>query len=314
MEFIKSDSLGGSELTARMLLTKIDLHLLDGVNLILNSTDERLLRGEKINVLWNQHNTDQPSIQNMASKDFQGKIDCFVYVSHWQYERYRRVFDTPPHKSIVIRNAIDEFPATKKPEKITLIYTSTPWRGLDVLLDSFEMLRRNDVELHIYSSTKIYGSKFDHQNSSKYQYLFDRATQMEGVKYFGYASNQDVRNALTDSHIFSYPSTWEETSCMSAIEAGMAGLNLVVTNLGALYDTCGAFGHYVCSDSSRKSLVLKYTHALNRVIDNFWSDDNQQNLKDQQCYFNRFYGWTKRISEWQGLLGQLQAKRKIRFP
>ena len=37
----------------------------------------------------------------------------------------------------------------------------------------------------------------------------------------------------------------EETPCLSAVEAGMASLNLVTTNLGALYETVNTWGRLV---------------------------------------------------------------------
>jgi glycosyltransferase involved in cell wall biosynthesis len=45
--------------------------------------------------------------------------------------------------------------------------------------------------------------------------------------------------------IFAYPSIWEETFCISAVEAMAAGLYMFTTNYGALYETCAEFPVYI---------------------------------------------------------------------
>jgi glycosyltransferase involved in cell wall biosynthesis len=301
-----SDSHGGTDLVARKLLEKLGSRVFDGINLIVSSAHESWIKPHQVNVLWNHHNVDQPAIRNLSNSDYLKKIDCFIYVSHWQYEKYRYKFHIPEHKSVVIRNAVDELFPKEKPKKLKLIYTSTPWRGLDILLDCFEALDRNDIELEIFSSTKIYGKEFDRENADKYSDLFARAASMRNVNYRGFASNQQVREALLSAHIFAFPSTFEETSCLAVIEAGMAGLSIVTTNLGALFETCGAWARYVGYDSNRTYLTRKFTFALERAINEFWNPENQRNLKEQSNYFNRFYGWNTRRIEWENLLSQLK--------
>jgi glycosyltransferase involved in cell wall biosynthesis len=304
----KSKGTGGSDLIYNKLLSKLDPRYLEGVNLILNSTYESSLKKDCVNIVWNHHNIDQPAVFNMASKEYIKSVDYFIYVSHWQFEKYRYQFGIPERKSLVIQNAVDEFTAHVKPKKIKLIYTSTPWRGLNILLECFQRLDRDDVELDVFSSTSIYGPDFDKKNASIYAELFDRARNMRHVNYRGFASNEDVRIALQNAHIFSYPCIWEETSCLSAIEAGMAGLNLVTTNLGALYETCGSWARFISYDSNNSNLITKYTHALNKTIDQFWEKENQAKLSEQSKYFNQFYGWSGRIKEWENFLSQVNKK------
>ena len=68
----------------------------------------------------------------------------------------------PKSKSIVIRNAIEKISFEEKPsDKINLIYHTTPWRGLKILLKVFKKLNLENVELNVCSSTIIYGKKFD---------------------------------------------------------------------------------------------------------------------------------------------------------
>ena len=49
----------------------------------------------------------------------------------------------------------------KPRNKISLVYHTTPWRGLKHLLKIFKNLKLKNVELNVCSSTIIYGKKFD---------------------------------------------------------------------------------------------------------------------------------------------------------
>jgi len=300
------NSKGGSDLAYENLINRLDQRDLKGINLFINRLSEDLIKSDSINILWNQHSYDQVPIQSHLNRELVNKVQYFVYVSNWQYEKYRYHFSIPENRSLVIKNAVPSIELKQKPQKIRLIYTSTPWRGLDVLLDSFSILNRDDVELDIYSSTIIYGSQFNEQNEKNFISLFKRAESMKNVNYHGYASNEEVREALLSAHIFSYPCTFEETSCMSAIEAGMAGLNLVTTNLGALYETVNSWGRLVGYETNKSNLAKKFAFALNRAIDEYWSDETQTRLFEQHTYYKKFYSWDTRINEWKNFLSQVR--------
>jgi glycosyltransferase involved in cell wall biosynthesis len=300
---------GGTELLKEKLLEKVPAELFEGVNLITSVCEEQLIDPNKINVMWQHLSYDQPNVTKMTNKSFVDKVDYFVYVSHWQYEKFRYKFNIPLNNSKVIKNAIEPIPYKNKSEKIKLVYSSTPWRGLDVLLRAFEILNRDDVELDIYSSTMIYGSDFHKGADQHYKHLYEKAKSMKNVNYIGYASNDDVRRALTDAHILAYPSTWEETSCLCAIEAAMAGCSVVTTNYGALYETLGEWGTFVEFNTDGDELVKNYVAALNKEIDNFWTSSTQQRLLDQHVYFSNFYTWDKRAQEWIEFLTKIQSDR-----
>lgn len=297
---------GGTELLYEGLITRICKDDLKGINLFTTALTEKLLKSGQINIFWNHLSYDQPNIQGYLNQELVKKVQWFIYVSNWQYEKYRYHFQIPESRSLVIKNSIPSIEPQQKPKKIRLIYTSTPWRGLDVLLDAFALLGRDDVELDVYSSTIIYGSQFHNENEEKFKTLFQRAKSMKNVNYHGYASNEDIRGALLRAHIFAYPCTWEETSCLSAIEAGMAGLNLVTTNLGALYETVNAWGRLVSYEPNKKNLAIKFAFALNRAIDEFWGKETQLKLQEQHIYYKKFYSWDSRISEWRNFLSQIK--------
>ena len=297
---------GGTELLIESLQQCLEPEALNGINLILSNTVPSLLKASQINVLWNHHSYDQPAVAKLQHKKYLAAIDHFVYVSHWHFEKFRMAFNIPDGKSTVIKNAIRSLDLVKKPPKLKLIYASTPWRGLKVLLDSFEQLNRDKVELDIYSSTIIYGPEFDRQNRATFEPLFERARGMKNVNYKGYAPNSVVREALQNAHILAYPSIWQETSCLTAIEAAMAGCHVVTTNFGALPETLAEWGTYIAIDGDESALTRNCTAALQKAIDEFWDMAVQQRLQAQHEYFKRFYTWEARQSQWSEFLNSLK--------
>ena len=303
--------LGGSELAFQCLLDNIGDDWQSHINLILSTCHHENIDPNKINVVWQQLSYDQDNVKLMNDPSFVDKIDYFVYVSHWNYEKFRNVYNIPEHKSIVIKNATNSFINNQKDrtKKLKLIYTSTPWRGLHVLLDAFSLLNRDDVELDIFSSSIIYGTGFNSTYGDQYKPLYNRAREMKNVNYMGYSSNAGVRRAVENAHIFTYPCTFEETSCMSAIEAASAGCAMVTTNYGALYETCGDWSSYVPYQADHRKLAHVYADELNKCIENYWTDETQQKLIAQVYYYNKFYSWNVRKLEWRNFFDRISKEK-----
>ena len=302
-----ADSYGGSENQLRSLLKCLPDESFKDINLILNSTIQDLIEKDKINVLWVPHFVNQKEIQNLGSKDYVDKLNWIVFNSNWNFEKYVYQFKIPESKSIVIRNAIDKIDFEKKPkDKISLIYHTTPWRGLVHLLKIFKNLNLENVELNVCSSTIIYGKKFDDQLGKKYENIFNECKNTKNVNYFGYLENEKVIDLLKKTHIFAHPSIGPETSCIAAIEAMAAGCEVVSTNLGALYETCSPFGTFVGFDRNWDNLEKRYSKALLKSIKNYWSSENQNKLKMQSEAINATYSWDVRSVEWKNFFNEIR--------
>lgn len=304
---------GGTEILKEQLIAQLPEESLDGINLIGSICHPSLVKEDKINILWQHLSYDQPNVRLMQDRKFVDSIDYFIYVSHWQYNKFREIYKIPEYKSFVIKNATHAFDIVEKQKdnKIKLLYTSTPWRGLAVLIKSIEILNktREDFEVDIYSSTKIYGSKFDENEKDKFEALFDKCKNTPNVNYLGYADNDSVRAAVQKAHIYAYPSIFEETSCLAVIEAMSAGCHVVTTNYGALPETCGEFATMIEFDSSGQNLIERYAETLNSVIDNYKNNLYKDDLEMQIKYYNKNYSWETRIQEWKNFLNYVRKEK-----
>lgn len=305
-----SDSFGGSESQLRLLLKNLPDKSFKDINLILNNTNFDLIENDKINVLWMHHFVNQKEAKNLASKDFINKIDWIVYNSNWNLEQHIKYFHIPLKKSLVIKNAIEKIDFEEKPkDKISLIYHTTPWRGLKILLKVFKDLDLENVELNVCSSTIIYGKKFDSILGKTYENLFNDCKNTKNVNYFGFLKNEQVIEKLKKMHIFAHPSIWPETSCIAAIESMAAGCEVVTTNLGALIETCSPFGNIINFEKTPDELEKTYKNALQDSIKNFWSDSMQKKLKLQRETINLKYSWDVRSIEWKDFFEKIRNEK-----
>jgi UDP-glucose:(glucosyl)LPS alpha-1,2-glucosyltransferase len=299
------DSFGGSENQFRSILKHLPDESFKDINLILNNAQHDLIEKDKINVLWMHHFVNQDEAKNLGSKDFVDKLDWIIFNSNWNFEKYVYQFKIPEGKSLVIKNAIEKIDYEKKPkDKISLIYHTTPWRGLIHLLKIFKNLNLQNVELNVCSSTIIYGKKFDSTLGKSYEKLFDECKNTKNINYFGFLDNKKIIELLKKMHIFTHPSIWPETSCISAIESMAAGCEVITTNLGALYETCAPFGTFVNFDRNFENLEKRYSKVLLKSIKNYWSDENQHKLKLQSDTINATYSWDVRAEEWKNFFNE----------
>jgi glycosyltransferase involved in cell wall biosynthesis len=260
----------------------------------------------KPTIYWNQLSHDQNAVQFLSSSENIDAINQFVFVGNWQAEQFRKTFNIPGYKTTVLKNAcigVEQRQPGKR-DKVRLCYTSTPWRGLDVLLAAWELLKPENTELHIFSSTKIYGKDFAINNENYYQDLYDKCEALDGVVYRGSVSNEELRKELHTFDILAYPNTFEETSCIAVIEALSAGLRVVTSNLGALPETTEGWAKMYPYLASKDLHAIKFADILDEEIIKIKNGDLDSHLELQKQIYTPRWSWDNRINEWIDFLNK----------
>ena len=315
MEKRMSEPKGGTELQQTFLETKIDSDLLNNFQICTSIPGKVPIDKNKINILWQKNGYNQSNITPFfADRTNHYKYDWYVFNSHWNYEKYRMMFDLPTERCHVIKNGVSHFPERKHYKQgntVRLIFHPTPWRGLNVLLLAMQHLQDENIILDVYSNCELYGKEFAKANNPEWQGLYEQAKELPNVNYLGYRPNDFILNKMKDYHMFAYPSIWEETSCISALEAMAAGLYCVTTNYGALFETCAEFPIYVNYTDNYKKLAENFAYAIKTGMQHLHEDTIYQHLLVQQDYVKRFYHWDKKAVEWTRFLeGVLNARSK----
>ncbi|MAL46756.1 glycosyltransferase family 4 protein [Hyphomonas sp.] len=305
------EPLGGTELQLNFLREHVSKELLDKFQICTSVPGKVPLAKDKINILWQKMAPDQPHFQDFFKSDEQiDQYDYYVFNSHWNYEQFRKTFKLPEHRCTVIKNGIPNI-EKRDPEprrdKIKLIYHPTPWRGLSVLLGAMQLINNPNIILDVYSSTQIYGDDFKKQNDHTYKDLYEQAEKLPNVNLIGYKSNKYILDNLHTYDAFVYPNIWEETFCISALEALACGLYVATTDNGALYETCTEFPIYIPYDKNWQNLAQQFAAVIDGISHQINTDGCKNHLKFQQNFFNHFYNWKVIAGHWTGFLqGALQ--------
>ena len=88
-----------------------------------------------------------------------------------------------------------------------------------------------------------------------------------------------------------------------------AGCHVVTTNYGALPETCGEFATMIEFDSNIQNLIERYAQTLNSVIDNYKNNVYKEDLEMQIKYYNKYYSWNTRITEWNNFLNYVRQEK-----
>ena len=307
---------GGTEIQFDYLKKHVPISLIDSVQITTSVPEKIPLDPVKSNILWIKNSYDQPNLQGwFQDKNNHSKYDWYVFNSHWSYEKYRYFFKIPEDKCTVIKNAIDYDELQLKTdftpkEKVKMCYISTPWRGLEVALATMEAIKNPDITLDVYSSTIIYGSSFHNQNDKGYEKLYEKAKALPNVNYMGYCPHDELVSKLKDYDINCFPSIWEETFCISAMESLAVGQLLITTDLGALPETCAEFPIYIPYTPDKAKLAIQLGECVLQCKE-MLKTDLSWGLKYQQEYFQRFYDWKTIGKFWNNFLkGALTVKRE----
>ena len=305
---------GATEIQMEMLYKHVPKELLDQVQICTSIPGKVPLNPNKVNILWQKNSWDQPNLQEFfGNKARHKEYDWYVFNSHWNYEKFRYFFDIPTERSVVIKNGTNNFPKRKvykKGEPIKILHHNTPWRGLNVMLRAMQEIKNPNITLDVYSSTQVYGDAFKQHNDEQFKPLYEQAQQLPNVNYIGYKPNEYILEHMTDYDLYVYPSIFEETSCVSALEALAAGVHVITNNFGALYETCAEWPVYVTYNTNYEAMAKDTAAAIEVAASYLHEDFIQDHLEEQQKFYKRFYNWQKKGMEWESFLRGAINERK----
>ena len=285
---------------------------------VMNSATGRRFRAAGVRAplaLWSQHATDQAAVKPLADEEERLAWNRFFLVSQWQADTYAAQFGIRPERMTVLRNAVSPpfltltrrrppFFRTGAPP--ILAYTSTPFRGLVVLLTAFPAIRAAlpECRLRVYSSMGVYQVP---NAADDFRVLYDLARALPGAEYLGSLPQSALAPALAEADVLAYPNTFAETSCISVMEAMAAGCLVVTSNLGALPETAAGFGILMDTLSDAVSMAREFTKLLVGVIRTARErpDQFEEGLQRQQAYARTVYSWPVRAREWEQALEQM---------
>lgn len=221
--------------------------------------------------LWTGDNWDNPHTFGIGDPRVHNHLQGLFTVSRWQADTLAESSGFPRQKISVLPNGVflPYFQGQEKRRK-RMIYTATPERGLAHLIDIFPPLKvkHPDLELSVFSSFDRYLPEIPLvvRNDKPYLPLLEKLAQLPDVTIHQSVLQEELARELMQSTLFAYPSHFEETSCMSAMEAQAAGCVVVTSDLAALKETVGDAGIIISGDPASASYLQQFVEGCDRVL------------------------------------------------
>jgi len=283
--------------------------------------------------LWNlmEHDINVAFITNEV---VQYPFDRYIFVSNWQKNRFIQQYRLDHNKCITMPNGIsplinlNELKFIEK-EK-TMIYYSTPFRGLIVAYHLFQMVKKHipDIKLKVFScfSREVEKNRTEylpitdinevnHTEMDKYYHrIYQLLIDDPNIDFYGSVPQQVLFNHIKTSMILFYPNTYAETCCTSILEAMAYRCNVISSELGAIPETSNGFANLynphidvlheeivadefiknpVQMEKIPESYIRQFVTKTINVINNYYSEYNQKLLTNQQDYIANCT-WEKR--------------------
>ncbi|WP_161958055.1 tetratricopeptide repeat protein [Azospirillum palustre] len=269
-------------------------------------------------ILWTQHAIDQPAVANLADAGLRDCLDGIAFVSQWQMDGYLNAFPFDPTVCRVMRNGIapafatlfgpDEDILAAKAWPPILTYTSTPFRGLDVLLDSFPLIRAAipGTRLRVCSSLEAYQVS---AGQDPFTALYQRCRETEGVEYLGGLGQVELAGAMREATCLAYLNRFAETSCIAVLEALAAGCLVVSSQLGALPESGAGFARLIPVPQDPQEHAWRYAEAAVAALRDLRDDPTGvgRRLRAQVEHANAGTIWEVRARGWMDWFKELLA-------
>ena len=300
--------------------TSLTPDLINAVDVVVVSNEAcgRVLKDEfrarRPLVMWSQHADDQPAIEALEFTRERKAWASIAFVSEWQREQFCSIYWVDRSKTSVKRNAISPAFAAATPERPwfktrqapVLVYTSAPYRGLNVLLDAVPIIRSAipDMRLRVFAGSRTHqATTADDPDAG----LYRRCASTEGVDYVGTIPQPELAAELSRAAALAYPSTFPETSCIAAMEAMSAGATVLTTRSGAMPETTAGFGHMIEPHEDEPRLAREFAQMTIDALAAARNDpDAAEAQRAQQIAFARTnYSWQARVLEWEAYLADV---------
>jgi UDP-glucose:(glucosyl)LPS alpha-1,2-glucosyltransferase len=307
---ISVNSNGGTEQVKRMIGSMLPEGLLDDFQVICSRV--RTIDESKIRVYWIHDLPNDPETNHIKDKSSRDRFHKIVFCGNWQYNQYLTQLNLAPEEKFAVIDTpiipFEDYTNYKgNNEEIRLIYTSTPQRGLSILVPVFIELAKKypNIHLDVFSSFKIYGWE---DMDKQFEPLYDMCRNHPQITYHGFAANDVVRDYISRANIFAYPSIWMECNSRALIEAMSAGCICVHPNLAGLSDTSGNLTDMYQFTSDPQAHAQIFYKKLDAAIDRVQNSHSYGNITQQRIYANYRFDAKRIAKQWETMLLELKEK------
>jgi FkbM family methyltransferase len=215
------------------------------------------------------------------------KINGCICQTEWHKNLFIDQYPQLKNKMFIINNGIPIDKFIHKPIKVNnrFVYTSCSERGLDRLLELWPSIIEQipDAKLFICSYNKFPQNEYENK-------LDTIIKEHESVTHLGRLNREKLYELLSSSEFWLYPTNFNETSCITAMEMLMSEVICIYYPVAGLVNTLGDYGIPVKRDEEISTILNLSKEQKIEII-------KRGKIYAQTCAWeNRAYEWTKLIN------------------
>lgn len=235
-------------------------------------------------------------------------VDKIFTVSEFHRQQVAKVYDVNPDYIYPTKNGIDYSNETLKKKNDnriprSLFFAARPERGLENLVGKNGIMESlSDCHLYVagYNNTTP-------QMKSYYEYLWTRCRELGNVTNLGALGKEALYGYMKSMMLYVYPTTFQDTSCIMAMESQACGLPFVGPKIAALPETLKNGGANLLSNGSNNKVNKnKFVKAIRYLLDN----ENQWKSLHKKCK-NIHQSWSNIAKDWSKLFEKEIEKKSL---
>jgi len=185
------------------------------------------------------------------------RIKHIVCLTDWHKQNFASQFPEIESKLVVIGNGIDLNSFKSCDEKIpnSFVYTSHSERGLQKVINDWSYIKKIKPNATLHISTPEYGMKYFQD------FFIKQINEIDDARFYGTLSKKNLYELMSKCEYWYYPTEYEETFCITALEMLGHQIIPIANECAALTETLNGFNvhelKYVNQDINWKN-VKKY--------------------------------------------------------
>ena len=269
--------------------------------------------------LWTGHAANQPHHNGLADLENKKAWNGFIFMGQWQLETIAEKYELDIERCVNLGMGIAPafervFTSEDKivdamSEHPTLVYTSTPFRGLDILVKTFPAIRQRvpNAKLRVFSSMKIY--QMDDVDD-KFSNLYETCRNTPGIEYVGPVPQPQLARELKEATLLAYSNSFAETACVAMMEAMASGCMIVSSDLGALPETTAGYAKLLKESPGSPEYEAAFIDTVVQSIEDVTGGEREgveKHLQEQVAYCRETYRWEAKVGKWVQWLEKMAA-------
>ena len=257
----------------------------------------------QLRFLWTGDSPLQPFTRGLGDKRVSDHVDALLAVSSWHADNLCEASGFPRHKAWVLGNGIEPtyFEGEEQRVRKRLVYSSLPYRGLQLMPEILPRVieAHPDVEFHCFSGFKVYQDLAAEGDKIDFDRTIAALSRYPQFHNHGNVPQAQLAREMMKSSILCYPNTFEETSCITAIEAQAAGCASVTSSLGALSETVGKAGILIGGEPGSSEYITQFVAAVSTLLSDDTKLDSYADAAKRQA---ERYAWSSIASRFSEFL------------